>query len=226
MLKAPDRQTFRMPVCVGTLCFLLALASSAQDLEHPASGYLEASLRTGVDAGHAKADQAFQAIVLSWWSIADCTLLPGARVYGKIVSAVRHTKSSPESSLALLIESTDCQNHPNTPMALHILEIVAPEAPNELLHAVLPHGPLASSPAAGIDDDTQPDPESSSVRIGAVLGEGEMRLGIAEGPHFAEVLHSKKRTVSLLAGTRLILGTPQMIPPDQQVHFHPDGQQP
>ncbi|HYK35931.1 MAG TPA: hypothetical protein VEV40_08225 [Alloacidobacterium sp.] len=47
-----------------------------------------------------------------------------------------------------------------------------------------------------------------------------MRLEIAEGPNFADVVHSDKRNVNLLTGTRLVLGTKEMIPADQQLHLH------
>ena len=55
--------------------------------------------------------------------------------------------------------------------------------------------------------------------VGEVVGEKGMRLEIAEGPQFAELLRSNTQTVRLLAGTRLVLGTKEMIPADQQLHF-------
>jgi hypothetical protein len=76
------------------------------------------------------------------------------------------------------------------------------------------------------DDNTATDEASSSVRIGAVLGEIPMRLEIAGGPRFADVLYSDKRNVSLLSGSRLVLGTPDMVPADQQVHFQPTQKEP
>jgi hypothetical protein len=76
------------------------------------------------------------------------------------------------------------------------------------------------------DDNTTPDDDESSLRVGKVLGESGVRLEIAEGPHFAEVLHSDKQNVILLNGTRLILGTKEMIPGDQQLHFQLGGHEP
>ena len=212
-MKAPARQTIQPLACLGIFCFLSVLTSSAQDLQRPASGYLEARLSIGLDAGHTKVGDTFQARTLSWWSIADCTLPQGARIYGKVVSATRHTKSSPESTLGLLIQSADCQDHPRSPLALHILEITLPDSQSVPMHAVLPTGSagMASAPIAH-DDNTAKDESSSSVRVGAVVGEDWMRLGIAEGPHFAELLHSDKRNVSLLSCTRLVLGTAEMVP--------------
>ncbi|HVW78603.1 MAG TPA: hypothetical protein VHB45_13395 [Alloacidobacterium sp.] len=78
------------------------------------------------------------------------------------------------------------------------------------------------SAASGViahDDNTKPDKESSSIRVGAIVGMMPMQLEIAAGPQFAEILRSDKRTVSLLTGTHLILGTKDMIPADQQLHF-------
>lgn len=226
-MKAPDRQTIPFRACLGALCFLLVPASLAQEMQHPASGYLEAKLRTGLGAGHTKVGEDFQAEALSWWNIADCTLLQGARIYGKVVSATRHTKSSPESTLGLRIDSADCQGRPRTPLALHILEITAPESAPVPLHAVLPTGSAGmTSVSVAHDDNTAPDEETSSVRVGAVLGENHMKLEIAAGPGFADMLHSDKQSVSLLSGTRLVLGTREMVPADQQLHLHPEEQQP
>jgi hypothetical protein len=225
-LKAPDRQTIPSLACLGVLCFLLVPASLAQDMQHPASGYLEAKLRIGVDAGHTKVGEKFQAEALSSWSIADCTLPQGARIYGKVVSATRHSKSSPESTLGLLIEGADCQGHPDSPLALHILEITGSDSSRVPLHAVLPVGSAGMSSLPMAHDDNTADEETSSVRVGAVLGENHMKLEIAAGPGFADMLHSDKQNVSLLTGTRLVLGTPGMIPADQQLHLHPGVQQP
>lgn len=226
-MKAPDLQMLRCFSSLGILCLCSTLAFT-QNTNPPASGYLEASLRTGVQAGYTKIGEAFQATALSWWSIPDCTLPQGARIYGKVVSSVRHTRSSPESTLGLLIENADCQDHPHAPLSLHILEIVALDAAVPL-HTILPVGSGGMAAASGViahDDNTKPDQESSSIRIGAVVGEIPMRLGIAEGPHFAEVLHSGKRTVSLLTGTILVIGTADMIPADQQLHLHAEEKQP
>jgi hypothetical protein len=220
MLKTPDRHTLRLLVCTGILCVLFGSASLAQDLQPPASGYLEARLRIGVDAGRMKADEAFQAEALSSWSTADCTMLPGARIYGKVVSGVRHTKSSPQSTLTLLIDGADCKNHRHAPLALHILEIIVPDAPREPVQAVLPLPGVGLNPAAAAArDQIEPDSRSSVIHVGEVVGEKGMRLEIAEGPQFAELLRSNTQTVRLLAGTRLVLGTKEMIPADQQLHF-------
>ncbi|QNI30321.1 hypothetical protein H7849_14165 [Alloacidobacterium dinghuense] len=200
----------------------------AQDPEHPASGYLEAKLRTGVDAGHTKIGEEFQAETLSGWSIAGCTIPQGGRIYGKVVAATRHTKSSPESTLGLLIEGVDCQgSHSRSGFALHVLEIMAPDLQSVPLHSVLPTGKggMTSVPMAH-DDNIASGDETSSIRVGAVLGENNMKLEIAAGPEFADLLRSDKQTVSLLSGTRLVLGTKEMIPDDMQLHFHPPGQEP
>ena len=84
---------------------------------------------------------------------------------------------------------------------------------------------MTSAPMAH-DDNIATDNETSSIRVGSVLGESNMKLEIAAGPSFADVLHSDKRTVSLLSGTRVVLGTKAMIPDDMQLHFHAAGQEP
>jgi len=127
------------------------------------------------------------------------------------------------------MESADCEDHPRTPLALHILEITTPDSLRVPLHSVLPAGGGGMSTASGViahDDNTAPEEATSAIRIGAVVGAIPMRLGIAEGPHFAELLHCDKRNVSLLSGTRLVLGTADMIPADPQLHLQPAEKQP
>lgn len=226
-MKAPDWQTIRFLACLGVLCFLSVIASPAQDMQRPASGYLKVKLKTGLDAGHTKVGETFQAEVLSPWTIGECGLSHGARVYGRVVSVTKHSKSSPESTLALLVESADCDDHQQTPPPLHILEIIMPDSPVTPLHSVLPTGSAGMTTAnIGHDDNTTPDEAESSIRVGTVSGANDMQLELASGPQFAEVLHSDKRNVSLLTGTRLILGTAEMVPGDQQLHLHPAEQQP
>jgi hypothetical protein len=227
MLKAPDPQSLRPLACFGLLCCLALAPSVAQDTQHPASGYLRVKLKTGLDAGHTKVGEPFQAEVVTPWVIGECALSHGARVYGQVVSATKHSRSSPESTLGLVIESVDCDRQQHTPLALHVLEIIAPDSFVTPLHAVLPTGSagMTTAPIAH-DDNTTPDDDESSLRVGKVLGESGVRLEIAEGPHFAEVLHSDKQNVILLNGTRLILGTKEMIPGDQQLHFQLGGHEP
>lgn len=226
-MKAPVWQKLRLLSALGLFCSLrLATVSSAQDMQHPASGYLEVALRIGVDAAHTKIGDEFQAEALETWVINSCTLPQGARVYGKVVSATKHSKSSTDSTLGLLIESIHCQGHPRTPFSLHILEVIIPDNQNPVSSA-LPRnadngGSIQVGPAeTDLGRGAKTDPES---RVGQVVGEGGMRLEIAEGPNFADVVHSDKRNVSLLTGTRLILGTRDMIPSDQLLHLHSAGQ--
>ena len=225
-MKVPDSQSHRLLASCGILCCLALVPSVAQDIQHPACGYLKVKLKTGLDAGHTKVGEAFQAEVLSPWTIGECALSHGSMVYGRAISATKHSKSSPESTLGLIIESADCDDHLRTPLALHILEIIVQDSHVIPLHSVLPTGSggMTAAPIAH-DDNIAPD-EAASVRLGAVLGESWIRLEIAEGPQFAEVLHSDTRNVSLLAGTRLVLGTQEMIPADLQLHLNATGQQP
>ena len=225
-MKALTRQTFWPLACLRLYFLFTSPQLLAQDIEHPASGYLEVRLKTGVDAMHTKVDEEFQAEALEAWIINDCTLAQGARVYGKVVSATRYTKSSPDSTLGLLIESIDCQGHPRTPFSLHILEVVIPDSRNPVSSALPRNANSGGSMGTGPDESimgrgARTDYES---RVGIVEGEGGMRLGIAEGPNFADVVHSEKQNVSLLTGTRLVLGTNDMIPPDQLLHLHAVGQ--
>jgi hypothetical protein len=223
-LKAPVWRRLRWSGALGFFCSLgLPPAAYAQDMQHPASGYLEVALKIGVDVAHTKVGQEFQAEALETWIINDCTLPQGAGVYGKVVSATRHTQSSPDSTLGLQIESIDCQGHPRTPFSLHVLEVIIPDSRNPLLSALPLHGNSAETGQAAsiMGHGARTDSES---RVGQVVGEGGMRLEIAEGPNFADVVHSDKRNVSLLSGTRLLLGTKDMIPPDQLLHLNAVGQ--
>ena len=79
---------------------------------------------------------------------------------------------------------------------------------------------MTSAPIAH-DDNIAVDEETSSIRAGAVLGENHMKLEIAAGSNFADLLRSGKQTVSLLKGTQLVLGMPGMIPADQELHLQP-----
>ncbi len=225
-MKALTRQTFWPLACMGLYSLFTSPQLLAQDIEHPASGYLEVRLRVGVDAAHTKVGEEFQAEALETWIINECTLPQGARVYGKVVSATRHTKSSPDSTLGLLIESIDCQGHPRTPISLHILEVIIPDSRNPVSSALPRNADSGGSMGTGPDESIMgrgagTDHES---RVGMVVGEGGMRLGIAEGLNFADLVYSEKRDVSLLTGTRLVLGTNDMIPPDQLLHLHAAGQ--
>jgi len=202
-------------------------------MPHPASGYLEAKLMIGLDAGHTKVGTAFQAEALQPWTVGDCSLSQGARIYGRVVSATKRSKSSPESTLALRIETADCDGHKRTPLALHILEVIAPDTSIDSLNNALPRdaqnsGSVVAGTGASALKNNNPASgrENSSIRVGAVTGDDEIRLEIAEGSHFADVLDSNKRNVSLLAGTRLVLGTADMVPGDQQLHLHPSERQP
>lgn len=194
-------------------------------MQHPGSGYLEVVLKIGVDVAHTKVGEEFQAEALETWAINDCTLPQGARVYGKVVSATRHTKSSPDSALGLLIESIDCQGRPRTPFSLHVLEVNFPDSRNPVLSALPLHGDSAGAGEAAsvMGSGTQSD---SEIRVGQVVGEGGMRLEIAKGPNFADVVYSDKRNVSLLTGTRLVLGTKEMVPADQLLHLNAVEQKP
>lgn len=197
-------------------------------MQHPASGYLEVALKTGIDATHTKIGQEFQAEALETWIINSCTLAQGARVYGKVVSAKKYTRFSPDSTLGLLIESVDCQGHPRTSFSLHILEVIIPDFRNPVSSALPRNADSGGSMGTGPDESIMgggglPD---SETRIGQVVGEGGMRLEIAGGPNFTDVIHSDKRNVSLLTGTRLVLGTADMVPADQQLHLHAVGQEP
>jgi hypothetical protein len=234
-LKAPNHWLFRYFAHLGLLGFLAAAVVylSAQDLQHPASGYLEARLKSGLDAGHAKVGERFQAEVVSQWQTGDCVLLKETRIYGTIVSATRHSKSSPESTLGLLIESAECQDHPGTRLGLHILEIILPDSSRDSLNNALPrdshnNGSIVAGTGASAmkNNDPAADQENLPIRVGSVIGSDGARLEIAEGSHFADVLHSDKRNVSLLTGTRLVLGTKEMIPDDQQLHLQPASKQP
>ena len=206
----------------------MAVPASAQNMDQPASGYLDARLQTGLDAGHARIGETFQAQAVSEWQMNDCIVSPGARIYGKVVSASRHTKSSPESTLGLLIEGAECEDHRRAPLALHILEITFPSDASVPMHSVLPlgSGGLAAGSAVIAHDDNTAANQESSVHAGIVSGEIPMRLEIAGGPQFSDLLRSDKRTISLLTGTHLVLGTSEMIPADQQTHFHPTEKQP
>lgn len=219
-MNAPNRLTLRAFISLGALCFISLAASRSQDIEHPSSGYLETKLRTGLDAGHTKVGEAFQAESLMSWKIGDCNVSKGARIYGYVVLATRHRKSSPESTLALRFESIDCDDHPHYPIALHILEVIEPDLQRNVLFEAMPRN---GQYAGGVVDEATAGAlkqgKDSSVRIGSIIGEDQMQLKIAAGPQFAEVLRSSKRTVSLLTGTHLILGTKDMIPADQQLHF-------
>lgn len=192
-------------------------------MQHPASGYLEVALKIGLDAAHTKVGSTFQAEALETWIINECTVPQGGRVYGKVVSATRHTKFSPDSTLGLLIESIDCQDHPRTPFSLHILEVIFPDSRNPVLSALPLHGDSAGEGEAAsiMGSETRTDPE---IRVGQVVGEDGMRLEIAEGPNFADIVHSDKRNVNLLTGTRLVLGTKDMIPADRLLHLQTTGQ--
>lgn len=232
-MKAPDWPISRPFVHRGWLGLLSAVTVClfAQDLQHPASGYLEARLTTGLDAGYTKVGAAFQVTALSPWSSEDCTLLQGAAIYGKVVAATKHSKSSPESTLAFQIDSADCQHRRRAPIALHVLEIVVPDDPRNPLMGALPRNgstgmqaDVAANAMAGGHSGTAQEP--SSIRVGAVLGENSLNLYIAGGPRFADVLYSDKHNVGLLPGTRLILGIKEMIPADQQLHLHRAGQEP
>lgn len=226
-MKAPAWRKLRLSVCLGLLCSLaLATASHAQDMQHPASGYLEVALKIGLDAAHTKVGSTFQAEALKSWAINDCTLQQGERVYGKVVSATTYRKFSPDSTLGLLIESIDCQGHPRTPFPLHILEVIFPD-PRNPVSSALPRnantgGSMATGPGESImGSGAETD---SEARLGQVVGGGGMRLEIAEGTNFADVVHSGKRNVNLLIGTRLVLGIRDMIPADQPLHLQTAGQ--
>lgn len=224
---APVWWKLRLSGALGLLLCLSA-ASPAQDMQHPASGYLEVALKTGVDAAHTKIGQEFQAVALETWIINSCTLPQDARVYGKVVSATRYTRSSPDSTLGLLIEGVDCQGHPRTPFSLHILEVIIPDFRNPVSSALPRNADSGGSMGTGPDESIMGGggPADTETRVGQVVGEGGMRLEIAAGPNFADVVHSDKRNVSLLTGTRLVLGTSDMVPADQQLHLHAVDQEP
>lgn len=226
---APVWWKLRLSSSLGLLCVLsLSIASPSQDMQHPASGYLEVALKIGVNVAHTKVGQEFQAKSLETWNINDCTLPQGARVYGKVVSATKHTKSSPDSTLGLQIESIDCRGHPRTSFSLHILEVIIPDFRNPVSSALPRNADSGGSMGTGPDESILGGGglADSETRVGEVVGEGGMRLEIAAGPNFADVVHSDKRSVSLLTGTRLVLGTTDMLPADQQLHLHAVDQKP
>lgn len=156
------------------------------------------------------------------WSGAGCKLRAGGFVQGRVVTMVKHSKTSKDTELQLLFESADCNGRAATPRGFTLVALIgtdrgtSPTGKSQVA-GVTPLGGLYAAPA-GIEPggsleaseaNNLADPETRSlpahIQIGQVVYLAQTSLRVGKGEAGATVIASVGRDVRLEKGSTLVL---------------------
>jgi Tfp pilus assembly protein PilF len=188
---------------------------AGQNVGHPISSAVRATIVDGLDSGRLKPGQAIRAKMLSEWSAPSCTLSKDAMLYGHVVAASA-AKSPGEAKLAVVFDHGDCARHPKQELALRLISVEGDER-SQAVHDAMPTevrgGTKAISDTAGamgnyFDDDMR---SGRVVHPGEVTGLKHLKLIPEGGPQCSAMLTSEERSVRVDSGTEFIL-TMQALP--------------
>jgi hypothetical protein len=103
--------------------------------------YLQVSLLTPIDSGHAKPGQPVEAEAAFDWHAPTCMLHQGALLRGDVIDVQKASKKLEDSYVAFSIDQANCRGHRASPLSLQVVEIIgaSPDNPARLLD-VLPKG--------------------------------------------------------------------------------------
>lgn len=177
--------------------------------------YLETTLQSSIDAGHAKAGEAFYLKAMDDWSGLNCVLRKGATLQGHVVGAQKVVGHTGDSQLTLTIDSADCDGQRHKLLLLTIVEIVGDDsASEEHLHSVVPQEIRGGGRnIGGATNDISTDYKTSGPRgpfmihPGQVLGLKDVVLHLGTGQDRSVLITRKEHNIRLTQNSEIVLST-------------------
>jgi hypothetical protein len=202
---------------------------------------IQAELVHAIEAGKVRVGEPVYARVTLAWKNAQCSLREGAVLRGRVVSETRRIKGT-RSEMALVFESGQCNGIDLKPLALTFAALLAPDPNRDTslfsnqespplsdavglsLSQAGSGSPMRSMLAAAATVLVEPPHDKPPVLVmpGQVIGLGDIKLDVGNGPDGSSVLSSLRHNLRLESGARLVLvaseGAGPAGPPDL-----PDG---
>ena len=188
------------------------------DSDYPLNTTIEAMVQGSLDSAHLKPGKEIWVKTVSGYSFPECTLNRDAILYGHVVVATS-SKDSGASDLALAFDHGDCQGQGKKEISLHLIGMVAPPDESRRMHSEIPvevaggalqiggsrGGNDATTALNGLDENLTPGSAPHTVHPGIVVNMPAVKLEPEGGPGCSAKITSTSRSVSLGAGTELIL---------------------
>jgi hypothetical protein len=186
-----------------------------QNVGHPISSAVRATIVDGLDSGRLKPGQAIRAKMQSEWVAPFCTLSKGALVYGHVVAASAQ-KNSGASELSVVFDHGDCASHPKQELVLRVISLEGDDTstavhnamPTEVRGGARDISVTAASMGSYLDEDMK---SGRVVHPGEVTGLKHLKLIPEGGPQCSAMLTSEERSVHVDSGTEFIM-TMQALP--------------
>jgi hypothetical protein len=130
---------------------------------------LQAEIVGPLDISRVKQGTRVLAQVVEDWKYADCHLRPGAMIQGHVVQFSLRTKTVKDSSIQVLFDKADCNNHPSSEFNLTLIALIGsygdPPPAGESGMALGP--PLADAPGLSIGVNSAPAGHADASMRGA-----------------------------------------------------------
>jgi hypothetical protein len=203
----------------ASLAFLLRPLCSAAD--QPADRTpIQAELVRSIEAGRVQVGDPVYAKVALAWDHSGCKLREGAILKGHIVTQTPRSKAVRSSGIALLFDTGQCGGRDMKPLPLTVAAVLAPDPMggsslfgdrenqplNEAVGLSL-NGGMRSMQSAAQTAILEP-PRSKppqTVMPGQVIGMGDVKLTVGNGPEGSSILTSEKHNMRLESGSKLVL---------------------
>jgi hypothetical protein len=202
---------------------------------------VQVALVRAMEAGRVKVGDGFYAKVEAEWTSPNCKLRKGAILKGRIISENVRSKTARTSEIALLFESGECGGRDMKPLPLTVAAVIAPDPNlNASLYEGQESRPLSdavglaiggggggssggvggggslrslSAAAATIFVEPPQSKTPKAVLPGQVVGIGDVKLRVGNGPEGSSVLSAAKHNLRLEAGSQFVL-VPNVKPSD------------
>ena len=191
---------------------------SADSSDHPIDTTVEAMIQGTLDSAHLKPGKEVWFKALNGYTYPGCTLNRGSIVYAHVIAATSDkTQAAPE--LALAFDHGDCQGHGKKEISLRLIGMVAPPDQSRRMHSEIPvevaggaqqiggsgNGNDATSALNGLDENLTASSVPHTVHPGIVVNMPAVKLEPEGGPGCSAKIMSTNHSVTLGAGTELIL---------------------
>ena len=196
---------------------------------------IQAELVKSIEAGRVQVGDAVYAKVDLAWNNPACKLREGAILKGRIIDETPRSKTAKSSGIALLFDSGQCGGRNMKPLPLTVAALLAPD-PNRgsSLYGDQQSQPLNEAVGLGLSQPGSGSPMRSMlaaaqtvllepprnkppqlVMPGQVIGIGDLKLTVGDGPDGSSVLTSEKHNLRLESGSRLVLVPRVMATPTE-----------
>ncbi len=180
--------------------------------DRPLGSAMQAKVTGLLESSHLKPGKQVTVALVNGWEDAECSLSPGALLYGHVTEA---EKVPGGAQLSLMFDHADCDGHAKKELALRVIGLVASPDAFVGLHNALPSEVAGGARdisvtaqnmgAFALDENLNPGGPPHTIHPGIVAGLPKIKLQPIGGPGCSARLISSDANIRLGVGAQLLL---------------------